>query len=362
MAEGPSADPTEQALRDVESTINGILGYQMRVSLAPMDGHQHIQDGSKQYQDALELRSKVYLRLLTRLKDSADKPIKNLKDYAATVTYNVFYEWIVDTKFPLFSTLVCKLRYFLDHWPGYSTWKGYDEEGRDKHPRERVFCGYSHWRGRIPASDQRERLAVLRSDPRAIVPDALTKQVDYMGPKDFNPLLDPIFRYLEGPIRVEHLATAIGPLLGVNLQPEPPPPAPEPRPVEGAIREALERLWAEIARLKPRQRFAYLLNPSGGELDVFPKNEIATIPEIGALLQITDTQFEVLWSELPLDEQNREMTRRLVTYDEKFAMLWNYLPLPDSLIAKLLDATQQQVINLRMVARRIFAKQLHEFV
>ena len=115
----------------------------------------------------------------------------------------------------------------------------------------------------------------------------------------------------------------------------------------------LERLWFEILQLLPRQRFAYLLNPTEGELEVFPHNGIASIREIGRALAISSEQFSLLSKELALQGGS--------AYDEKFAMLWNQLPLNDKLIARLLAATPQQVINLRKVARERLGRQMKNF-
>jgi hypothetical protein len=49
------------------------------------------------------------------------------------------------------------------------------------------------------------------------------------------------------------------------------------------------------------------------------------------------------------------------TPKEQFALLWTFLPLEDSLIAEVLHATRQQVINLRRVARDRLQQQLRAF-
>jgi hypothetical protein len=43
---------------------------------------------------------------------------------------------------------------------------------------------------------------------------------------------------------------------------------------------------------------------------------------------------------------------------EDFAVLWNELPLPDNAVAARLGCTRQQVINLRMAARKRLAHRL----
>src|SRR2546430_15551930 len=81
--------------------------------------------------------------------------------------------------------------------------------------------------------------------------------------------------------------------------------------------EFLKRLWAEICQLKPGHRFAYLLNftDADGEIELFSWYGIATIDQIGKILEISDKQFESLWRELPLDDDARQIVKGLKTYD-----------------------------------------------
>jgi len=131
-------------------------------------------------------------------------------------------------------------------------------------------------------------------------------------------------------------------------------PSREPSPEDKLrARLLLQRLWIEILELSPRQRLAYLLNPTGAEIEVFPDNGIAGIAEIGRSLGISDSQFELLSKELSFKPDGG--------YDERFASVWNHLPLTDKLIARLLDATPQQVINLRKVARERLGRQMKNF-
>jgi hypothetical protein len=87
---------------------------------------------------------------------------------------------------------------------------------------------------------------------------------------------------------------------------------------------------------------------------------IVSIRQIGRTVDLSDKQYELLWSDLPLSEKSRLLTQSLATRDEKFAMLWTYLPLRDSLIARLLGVLQQRVINLRAYAREQLMKAMRE--
>ena len=96
------------------------------------------------------------------------------------------------------------------------------------------------------------------------------------------------------------------------------------------MRETLQRLWQAIMQLPPRQRMAYLLNPSGGEIDIFPWHGIASISEIGKSLAFTVEQYERLWAALRMDEAVHQQVQILRTPEENFALLWKCLPLEDS--------------------------------
>jgi hypothetical protein len=189
-----------------------------------------------------------------------------------------------------------------------------------------------------------------------------------MDSGSWDALFDSVFQALGAPAELDELVNAIAPLVGSVDAVEASKtreeedgrdvivdtPSPEPKADDQLwIRLQLQRLWSEILQLLPRQRFAYLLNPTEGEVEVFPHNGIAGIREIGRSLAISSEQFDLLSRELALDGGS--------TYDEKFAMLWNRLPLNDKLIARLLAATPQQVINLRKVARERLGRQMKNF-
>jgi hypothetical protein len=123
-------------------------------------------------------------------------------------------------------------------------------------------------------------------------------------------------------------------------------------------RDTLRQLWRAILQLPPRYRVVYLLNPTDGELDIFPWHGVASLRDIGLALALTTAQYEQLWEALQLDEATRQYAYSQQSVDIRFAILWNFLPLEDLLIASLLGATRQQIINLRRLARDRLARQL----
>ena len=190
----------------------------------------------------------------------------------------------------------------------------------------------------------------------------LAKSIEHLRREDWQRLLTALFKALGAPLTIDNLVALITALFGMpDENVPPPPPLPPPSGDQIAMRETLQRLWQAIMQLPPRQRMAYLLNPSGGEIDIFPWHGIASISEIGKSLAFTVEQYERLWAALRLDEAVHQQVQILRTPEKKFALLWKCLPLEDSLIAQMLPATRQQVINLRRVARDRLQQQLCAF-
>jgi hypothetical protein len=99
--------------------------------------------------------------------------------------------------------------------------------------------------------------------------------------------------------------------------------APHPSPAEELVwKEYLEWLWQQIRILSDRQRRAFLLH-----FEILREFELLGIASIRSIAVALDFA------------------------PERFAELWNQIPLVDLTIAKMLDCTRQQVINLRRVAR-----------
>lgn len=109
---------------------------------------------------------------------------------------------------------------------------------------------------------------------------------------------------------------------------------PDPRPPADV---ALERrwnaklLWLQVKDLPLRQRQALLLNLKDDAIRLF------VLTGTGSLAAIADA----------LEMSVKDL-----------ASLWNELPLPDNAIATKLGCTRQQVINLRMAARKRLANRL----
>jgi len=100
-------------------------------------------------------------------------------------------------------------------------------------------------------------------------------------------------------------------------------------------RRYAQRLWREIQELPRPQRVALLLHLRDGRgspvISMFPLSGVASFAETAAVLDIDQVKFAGIWSELPWD---------------------------DNAIARFLSCTRQQVINLRMAARKRLSNRL----
>ncbi len=340
MTGQPELQRSEALVQEVEPVVRGIIRRKLRVTLDPTDGR-------RENQNALELFGDVWVKVL---QEAGSDAVRNFRSYAAVIAYHACSEYFRD-KYPARCSLRNRLHYFLTHHPEYAVW---EHEGE-------LVCGFVSWRDRQSPPVHADALQIPSLGAGA-------KQVERMTPRDWDALFDSLFRAVAGPASLDDLVYVIAPLVGsvdaVEAEKKDrdegqrdvlaETPADDPSAEDTLrIRLLLQRLWIEILQLKPRQRFAYLLNPTDGEIDVFPANGIATIVEIGRSLALTNTQFDQISKEQP-----PELTG---AYEEKFAMLWNRLPLSDKLIARLLEATPQQVINLRKVARERLGRQMKNF-
>src|SRR5262245_4122055 len=111
--------------------------------------------------DAEDLYSDALLQLLARLKECKDspddKPISNLRSYAAVISYHTCYEYL-RLKYPQRNNLKNKLRYMLTRQPGLALW---ENESGD------LLSGFSKWREASHPRTGSDRLRQLRDDPHA---------------------------------------------------------------------------------------------------------------------------------------------------------------------------------------------------
>jgi hypothetical protein len=302
-------------------------------------------------------------RIVRQLRDlrarRSENAIGNYSHYVKVVASRIVKGQVRDEK-PRHRSLVDSLRHTLKREPSFDSW---DCDGHK-------LCGLVSWRDQQWPSLQSPRAMALLCDPRSFE-DVLSARCDPAA-ISLTDLLRALFAWIGHPLRFTELVRIVvalkriedfGPVTsaGGRRALDEWLPDREQRPDQYAEwKSFLERLWTQIEMLPPLPRLAYLLNFTSGEgqLEVFWTYGIASIRQIGAVLQITDAQFALVWESVLVTGEIRQRAQVCRTYDEKFALLWQLLPLPDALIACLLGADRQKVINLRRAASDRLARHM----
>jgi RNA polymerase sigma factor (sigma-70 family) len=237
----------------------------------------------------------------------ASRGIGSFADYVAACSFNAASEYL-RRKYPRWRRMRDRIHYLLRHDPRLAVW----ESARG------WLGGVARWKGQdsvapVPSLDDCERARNLR-------------------PADS---LNAVLLMAEGAVELDALVELAARLWGVALDRQGSDrgePAAAPRFDEHIDqRRYAERLWQEILALPQRQRQALLLNIPTDGLDVF--------------LLFGVISFRSLADAVAIEAQ-------------EFALLWKGLPLDDLTIAARLQATRQQVINLRKSARKRLANRL----
>jgi hypothetical protein len=264
--------------------------------------------------DVDDVCSPVMLQLMLRLRreriDANLATIDAFAGYVATAAHHGC-DHFIRAKYPLRWRLRGRLRYVLEHAP-FALWRAADGA---------LTCGLVEWRSRQGSAEPPpgERLAGI---PKQNVREMLSRMFEMAGvPLELAAVVSaaadawaiPLFHH-DGSHRIDAV------------------PDPEPR-VDAALeqRDRLARVWAQIRDLPIRQRHALLLNLKDDAITVFLTTGAASLRDMAAALELRV---------------------------EDFAALWNDLPLPDNTLAARLGCTRQQVINLRMAARKRLANRL----
>ena len=249
---------------------------------------------------------------LWRLRDGDADPIVSFESYTATVVRSACAHEI-RRRHPQRARLKNRLRYIFSTDRRLALWTADDE----------LVCGRAEWRGRPVERAAEQALArrQVEEDWLSMERDRLTRAIVGLvegcaGPTGFEAFV------ASASARVVEPRGVVDASFVASTR------APDP---EEAIdqRRLLAQIWDEVGTLPVRQRLALILNlrdPKGsGILWLLPIAGVATIREMARVLEIPPDEFFKLWREIPLD---------------------------DAAIAARLGCTRQQVINLRVSARK----------
>lgn len=277
------------------------------------------------WRDRDDVVADAMVTLVERLRAARDgserSPIESFERYTAAVVHSACAHYI-RRRCPARARLKSRLRYICSTDSRLAMWS--DGEGG-------AMCGLAGWSGAAADPEASRRLTAAvdgaRHDWNALTPRAMAAAVASVA------------RAAGGPVAFESLVGAVADASGivepvaVGVEAVPPHEPSYERAIDQ--RRALATVWQEVAELPVRQRSALMLNlrdaSGSGVLWLLPILGIATVREIARVLEIAIVDFARIWRDIPLD---------------------------DAAIAERLGCTRQQVINLRMAAR----KRLHNRV
>lgn len=250
---------------------------------------------------------------------------KNFNNYVAVTAFNACNEYFRDRS-PARHRLANKLRYLLTHSSDFALWESKD--GRD-------IAGSVSMRGREPKGTVSISQFADIQPGQGLIDTVLALFQTAKAPLTFEDLLE-IVAHSTGLTETETKSEETSHDASRSLRENIPDSTPG---IEDGLMEKqhLSRLWEEICELPIQQRSALLLNlkdSAGGDIQLFNWLGIATIEQIGKVLEMTPERFAVLWKELPLE---------------------------DSRIALELGIQRQDVINRRSSARKRLANRMKEY-
>lgn len=268
--------------------------------------------------DLQDLEQQVHVKWLTCLEAPPDTHPQNFASYLAVITFNTCADWLRQRQ-PQRHALKNRLRYVLTHTPGLALW--------ETQPRV-WWSGQTDWQNStraVSSTTLAHCCAALSASARQ---GKLTE------------LVTALFAKLGQPVELDDLVNALADWLGIGDAAAgsfSATSAAERKLAEASPdletrieRQAqLQQLWQEICQLPLNQRRALLLNLR----DAHGKHQLA-------LFHLTGIA------------SLRELAAALGTDAETLATWWNELPFDDLKLAEQLGLTRQQVINLRLAARR----------
>lgn len=310
----------------------------VRFKLQP---HSSNWDAYRDAQEVEDVVSEVILRLVRALRQRKASPqanrIVSLRSYVATIAYNASDEY-VRHKYPRRFSLKNRIKYILTHQPGLALWESESKQ---------MYCGYERWRQANPHPAKASGFEQLPRKLESVLQKRFAgRALDQLNPGD---VLSAVFDLAEAPLEIDALVSLMAEIWSVHdLQPQVASDdsrfdaqhnlsvVPQQKLDEVFDHRArLAKVWSEIRQLPVRQRAALLLNlrdeQGGAAIMLLPILRIATITQIAEVLEISV---------------------------EEMAAVWNDLPLEDIAIARRLEATPQQVVNLRKSARQRLARRL----
>ena len=380
----PYTDAESRVFQQMDDKARDVIERRFGVRLAA-------EQSSERFQAAWDVYQNATVKILKAL--AGNLRIEDPAGYAAVMARNSCRDfWRVHN--PGWADLKGRLSRFFRKQSAYAIWSTNEQSGS--------ICGPAAWRDRAMASGA--KISDLIENPRRVRSSSLPKSevIEQLDAPAWARLIEGVFEYLDGPVRLDEFVSIAGVLFGVKGSREMAfdevqtgadglvwdPPAKEVRPDHAlAIRDQLRKLWTELCGMPKRWVVPFLLNPpvmkgqgrrprdrSGaeassevnkpdrGEIAVFAAAGIARVEEIESLLAFKAEHYALLWSKLDVVAHGGPPLESFESPADphgRFAVIWDLLPLEDEVIAAVMGLDSgQKVINLRMVAKNHLAKVL----
>ena len=311
-----------------------------RVVTSKLGGDQGRLYNSREAQDTEDVCNDVTVQLLSRLRtlkrDGATGVLTDFSSYVAVTAYNACNLYL-RRKYPERHRLKTRFRYILSRDECFALW---DRDGK-------WVCGLAEWRKAGTALMNRDGLRALREDVELADRSARVISGAHHQAAD---LIAFVFTRVQNPLELDQLVTLVLDVsrirelgrteLSDSTEAALAKPWLDDSRTGGAVqveqRLYLRQLWSEVRALPLRQRRALLLNlrdPLGLELvTLLTEMGVASLGDIAGALDVSL---------------------------EQMAQLWNRLPIEDAKIAEQMGVSRQQVINLRVSARRRLARRMN---
>lgn len=276
------------------------------------------------WDDIEDVCAEAHLELLIHLRRIKERPAEAIRDFPAYVTSiasNACRQYFRRRR-PGWSRLRRQLLYLLQHERQFRVSTAHDG---------RLICALEEWAPERPLAN-----------PLSV--EHLAGQVE--GDRDLEVLVRRIIDAAAGAVELTALTNVVARIWHIAPDPwksasgiEAEAVAAPAEPFETLIdrQRYAANMWREVQRLPRPQRVALLMSlrdhRGSPMLALFPLSGICLFQDVAAALEISARQL---------------------------ASIWNDLPYQDRQIGELLGCTQQQVINLRMSARKRLSNRLKE--
>ncbi len=310
----------------IETHATPVMGRALS-SKAGVSGLRHTGEQWDLDEVASHAKERLVVKLRALRHQSGADSIEDFESYVAATAHSCWAEHLRE-KFPRRNMLRNQLRYLLEEQAernGLLLRQGSDGA---------MAAGLKDWNARpvfpLPQLNALvERLATAHDWPRLSLPAAVRLLLtEANGPIGMEPLVSALCTLRQ--VADESVSMDAEDATGEQRQFADTAASPAD---DVAWREQLRWLWRCVQELSLRQRTAFLLHME--DVKEFELHGIASIRSVAGSLEIPVEELAALWPDIPID---------------------------DLRIAARLNATRQQVINLRMVARDKIRRRLPEML